>query len=436
MSRCSTSAARRPRLVASRSAPTPTIPPPTMRTSNCSSASDSSAARRHAGSVERSAITPLRPGCPAPRCPPRPPPRRSGQGSGGRRGGDSPQDEPGAEDQHADQERRVEDHALGVGREHGRENRRSEHDTDGRARDEQDLAPADRPERGQPRSASRGMPIGATRTLPARAAPRRVSKPGLRSMEGHREVGPDDRVGRVARGQVDRRRRIDRDDRDLRGPGPRARARRPSGSGRAARRGRPSRAGHRRRSTPGRCPCRAPSARARSRHGCGATRGSRSRRFQLRVRVRRRRLRRVETRTAITSAPARARWRAATNPSPPLLPGPHRIRIGPFRHRPVASAIALTAAATAAPACSISRWPGTPSFCARRSAPVICLGADRRARGRRRPAPPQPAQVELEQLRIVGRQRGRRIGRGQRGGGAHARSVSNRSAGPTQRRAR
>ena len=30
----------------------------------------------------------------------------------------------------------------------------------------------------------------------------------------------------------------------------------------------------------------------------------------------------LETRTAATSAPARARWRAATNPSPPLLPGP------------------------------------------------------------------------------------------------------------------
>ena len=69
MSRCSTSAARSPRLVASSSAPAPTIPPPTMRTS-----------KRLAG--ER-----LEGGCCA-RSDPRPsgsPPHLPRQGSGGRR---------------------------------------------------------------------------------------------------------------------------------------------------------------------------------------------------------------------------------------------------------------------------------------------------------------------------------------------------------------
>src|SRR5438034_8657775 len=36
------------------------------------------------------------------------------------------------------------------------------------------------------------------------------------SMEGDRQVGADDRLARVARGQIDRRRRVDSDDRDLR----------------------------------------------------------------------------------------------------------------------------------------------------------------------------------------------------------------------------
>ena len=45
-----------------------------------------------------------------------------------------------------------------------------------------------------------------------RSAPRQQA--GLRSMEGDRQVGQDGRVGRFAARQVDRRRRVDGDDRD------------------------------------------------------------------------------------------------------------------------------------------------------------------------------------------------------------------------------
>ena len=45
--------------------------------------------------------------------------------------------------------------------------------------------------------------------------------------------------------------------------------------------------------------------------------------------------------------------------------------IGPVPQRPRSVASALTAAATAVPACSMSLPPGMPSDCARRSAPVI-----------------------------------------------------------------
>ncbi len=79
----------------------------------------------------------------------------------------------------------------------------------------------------------------------------------------------------------------------------------------------------------------------------------------------------LATSTTATRAPCRASLRAATKPSPPLLPGPQRTRIGPWFQRPAATARARPAAATAVPACSISRMPGTPSRCAFASAPVI-----------------------------------------------------------------
>src|SRR4051794_39677729 len=55
MSACSTRAALSPRLVASRSAPAPTTPPPTMRTWNRSVSRRSSAAARWASASEGSA---------------------------------------------------------------------------------------------------------------------------------------------------------------------------------------------------------------------------------------------------------------------------------------------------------------------------------------------------------------------------------------------
>ncbi len=63
-----------------------------------------------------------------------------------------------------------------------------------------------------------------------------------------------------------------------------------------------------------------------------------------------------------TAIPASARRRAATNPSPPLLPGPHRTRIGPL---PV---IARARAATAAPARRMRSRPGMPAAIAAASA--------------------------------------------------------------------
>ena len=68
----------------------------------------------------------------------------------------------------------------------------------------------------------------------------------------------------------------------------------------------------------------------------------------------------------VTSRPSAMRRRAATNPSPPLLPGPARTRTGPSAPRPVATS------ATAFPAASMRVMPGTPAAIARASALAIC----------------------------------------------------------------
>ena len=122
---------------------------------------------------------------------------------------------------------------------------------------------------------------------------------------------------------------------------------------------------------------------------------------------RRRAGRPLATSATTTVAPAAARWRAATNPSPPLLPGPARMTIGPRPQRSVSIARARAAAATAAPACSMSCSPGMPSACALRSAPVIACGRHRRPRGGLGPAAAQAAQVQPEELGVVGRERRR-----------------------------
>ena len=120
------------------------------------------------------------------------------------------------------------------------------------------------------------------------------------------------------------------------------------------------------------------------------------------------------TRTAITAVPHPASTRAATNPSPPLLPGPARIRTG-LSSRPLNATSARAAAATAVPACSMSFSPGMPSACALRSAPVIASARDRGARGGRRPAQLQLVERERGEVGVVGRQG--------RGSGGHARRV-------------
>src|SRR5439155_14376275 len=132
MSRCSTSAARSPRLVASSSAPAPTMPPPTIRTSKRSSASARSASRRQAGSVALGAAgaLPLVSVTLASTSSHVPIASRqdfeSGLGRATRR--DPPQDESGPDHEDQDGERGVEDDPLGVSGQRGGENRRSQHD--------------------------------------------------------------------------------------------------------------------------------------------------------------------------------------------------------------------------------------------------------------------------------------------------------------------
>src|SRR5204862_5535897 len=69
-----------------------------------------------------------------------------------------------------------------------------------------------------------------------------------------------------------------------------------------------------------------------------------------------------------TGQPRSVNTRAATNPSPPLLPGPHSTSAGCFGQR------RATASATARPAFSISAMPATPPAIVSRSASPICCG--------------------------------------------------------------
>ena len=63
--------------------------------------------------------------------------------------------------------------------------------------------------------------------------------------------------------------------------------------------------------------------------------GSRAMRSQLRAEVAPVGRASAAMTATTTWAPASASRRAATNPSPPLLPGPHRMTMGPVPHRPV-----------------------------------------------------------------------------------------------------
>ena len=266
------------------------------------------------------------------------------------------------------------------------------------------------------------MPIGATRTLPASAAPRFVSSPvfgrwkvTVRSARTTGEVGsPEVRSTAVGVSTA------------TTGTFAVRAARMSSTADRIGSRSSPLTPGPEQRVDDDRRPIDVLGQHLEVERGRRVdprdARGSRSSRFQFRIAsaVAARR-HRDEDRGDLRAGPRQVR--AATNPSPPLLPGPARIRIGPFRHRSVASAMAFTAAATAAPACSMSRWPGTPS-----SAPSVGaghrLGADRRSRGRVGPAPAQLAQVELEQPGSSAGSGVDRVGRSRDGLRGHARSVA------------
>ena len=88
-------------------------------------------------------------------------------------------------------------------------------------------------------------------------------------------------------------------------------------------------------------------------------------------------------------SPASRRWRAATKPSPPLLPGPQRTAM-----RAPAGAISAASSATARPAFSMSVRLGTPAATARRSARAISAVVKQLEPGHRSP------QSQVTRLRI------------------------------------
>ena len=113
----------------------------------------------------------------------------------------------------------MEDHALDLGRQEAGQGRRTEHAGDHGRRHEQDVDPAaDRSEvEGGPGSTTVGVQRDPDRRHEDLARVGRApagEQPGLGSMEGHGQVGPDRRIRRLAAGQVDGRRRVHGDDRD------------------------------------------------------------------------------------------------------------------------------------------------------------------------------------------------------------------------------
>ena len=291
---------------------------------------------------------------------------------------------------------------------------------DGDRRDDEDLAPADARRSLATRSATirlRRDPDRRDEHLAGEARAARRQQAGLGSMEGDREVGADDGLA-TGRPRSGRPRSAYRPRRSgtfaARGPG--GRPRRPIGSGRAARRARRSRAGHRPRSTPARRRARGPAGRPPSTAWMRVTRGSRSSRSQLRPAsgVVGRAARRHEHRRDLGAGPGQVAGRH--EPVAAVVAGPAQDRgSGPSSSDRSPRAIARTAAATAAPACSMSRWPGTPIAWARLSAPAIAsapIGARAAApaQRRRRPRRSSPISVGVvggQVLGRVGRSRGR-----------------------------
>ena len=157
-----------------------------------------------------------------------------------------------------------------------------------------------------------------------------------------------------------------------------------------------------------------------------------------------------------TGQPARCSSRATTQPSPPLLPGPHRTSVGRGAKR------AVIARVTARPAFSISQGPGRPPAIAARSTAAMAAGGRSDAvgahaprlgaqtvrwracaraldRGGRQPVDVEPVADQLEHLQLgLGRPAvGRGHVAGERVGGlAQGRRQGARRSGPAPRPAR
>ncbi len=270
-----------------------------------------------------------------------------------------------------------------------------------------------RPGRGhQPRSTSAGTPIGATSDAAReRTAPLRL-QPGLRPMEGDREIGADDRVRRVTRREIDRGRRVHGKHRN---PGVPGTADHLDGGPHGLSRADPW--------TP--VPSRAstmtaarsmPCARIAMSRATGAwssrDAGQPVEPLPVPGRIRRAgplvRGDKDGDHRSSPIRPAGGRRRSRRPRCCRARPGP-----GPADPARVVTATARAAAATAVPACSISTSPGTPCACAFRSVPVIASAVIGSLRPHR-PAHAQLVERACGQVRVVGGQGGVPVGIGYR----------------------
>ena len=304
-------------------------------------------------------------------------------------------------------QRAVEDDLLEGRRQDAREDGGAEHDRDDRAA--RPAATSRQPgwrltASAQPRSASAGIPIGATRTLPAWAAPRLVSRPVLGrwnvTVRSAWTAGSDG-------SPLERSTAVGVSTATTGTPAARARPM-SSTAERIGSRSGAAHAGPEQRVDDDRGLL---DALAEHRDVAGDRRVdlgdpvSRAMRSQLRAAVAPRGRASAATTATMTWAPARASRRAATKPSPPLLPGPHRMTIGPRAPAIEVDGERADGGRDGGPGVLHQPLLGTPSAWARRSAPVIASAADRRQRRLRRPAAAQAAQVQLEDRRVVGGQR-------------------------------
>ena len=310
----------------------------------------------------------------------------------------------------------------------GRGRRGEDHARPARSRPRAGPAPAPTgARRGRPRDVRHGRPRAGSRSArraraPPPRRPRRVEGPVLGRWNVIVDVGPHDRVGELARGQVHGGRAVDGED----GHAGRAGA---IGQldGRADRlaedaRERRSRAARRStiaaRSTP--WPSIATSRatgdvdrarRPRAGRGdpsCGPRRGSAAAPPRRRARPR------PAPRARPAAGPPRSRRRRCCR-------GRTRTRIGPVPHRSLSTARARAAAATAVPRVLHEPDPGHAEPLGLRVGPGHLGGGHRGARHGRGPAGDEPVEVELEQGGVVGGQRSAPGGVAGAVGGRHRR---------------